>query len=158
MLKNIFSKIFKSFCSTEFLKFLLVGGSAALINFFSRFLFQVWYSYIVSVALAFILGSIISFIFNKLFTFKDNDEKTTVQLVKFTIMTIVSVFIAAFVAYLAMNLYELFKVTLIAQKGMESVAHIIAIGVTTIYNFLAMKFFSFKNLNLKKTLVKDINT
>lgn len=152
MLMKIFRKIYESLFSAEFLKFLLVGGTAALVNFFSRFLFQVFFPYIASIALAFILGSVISFIFNKIFTFRHDKQKTSVQLAKFTVMTIVSVFLASFIAFVVMAVYEWLFSALIPKGLAETAAHVIAIGLNTIYNFLAMKFFSFRKLELKPSM------
>lgn len=142
----LLKRIIKDFISTQFLRFLLVGGFAALVNFFSRFFFRQFFLYVVSVAFAFSVGTIISFILNKIFTFKSFEERTVVQLIKFIIIAISSIFLATFIAWLGMVVYRLLQISFISSKQMESIAHIIAIGVTTLYNFLTMKYFSFRKL------------
>ena len=144
--KHGFKAIADNFISKQFLRFLLVGGIAALANFFSRFLFQTYFPYTPSVALAFTLGTIISFILNKTFTFASYDEKTSIQLIKFLLAGIVCVALASIIAYLGMAFYHIARISFVTEKKMESIVHIIAIGLTTIYNFLAMKFFSFRRL------------
>ncbi|MFA5879607.1 MAG: GtrA family protein [Candidatus Margulisiibacteriota bacterium] len=146
MPKRIVKHIGKSFFSTQFLKFLLVGGLAAFINFFSRFFFRIFVSYISSVILAYILGTIFSFIFNKIFTFKEDKQKTLVQGLKFFVIALSAIIIAALVVSLIMFIYNFFNISYINEQSMESFAHIVAIGVTTIYNFLTMRFFAFKKL------------
>ncbi len=148
MIKKVTIKTKKIFISKEFAKFLLVGGTAALVNFFSRFCFQIFFSYVFSIACAFILGSIISFILNKNFTFKAHDEKTRIQMFKFTIIAIGSIFLASFLAGIIMFFYNFFTIAYVSQPTMETLTHIFTIGVNTIYNFLAMKYFSFKPIKL----------
>lgn len=146
MIANVFKRAFLSFKSVQFLKFLIAGSIAALVNFFSRFFFDVFLTYVTSVIFAYLLGSIVSFILNKYFIFKVNDEKTSIQLFKFSILAVGAILLASIVVYLLMELYRLFPVSIVSEKTTESLAHILSIGVTTIYNFLAMKFFSFRNL------------
>lgn len=142
-------KVLNHLLSNQFFRFLLVGGSAALANFGSRFFFSLFFSFFVSVALATTMGTVISFIFNKIFTFQANDERITIQIVKFAIMSVIAIFFTSFMATLAMNLFRWANIAgLFPKVLMESLAHIFAIGVTTIYNFLAMKYFSFRRLQL----------
>jgi len=136
------------FISKEFIRFLLVGGTAAAINFGSRFLFRVFFPYVLSVALAFSLGTVVSFILNKVYTFKAFDESTLAQLVKFVAIAVVSIGIASFTVYSGMEIYKYIGITWITEREMESVMHLVAIGVVMIFNFLAMKYFSFRRLSL----------
>jgi putative flippase GtrA len=152
MMKNFRNIIVKKFLSAEFIRFLLVGGSAALANFLSGFFFQQFFSYRVSIALAFTVGSVISFIFNKLFTFKAHDEKVMRQLVKFTVVAVVAIFLAELVAGLVLEIYRWLALRLFSEQLVKSLAHVVAIGVTTIFNYLAMKFFSFRSIKLSGKL------
>jgi putative flippase GtrA len=135
-----------NFISKQFLRFLLVGGIAGLANFLSRFAFQIFFSYTLSVALAFSFGTVISFILNRSYTFAAYDEKAMIQFIKFILIAIVGIALAAVIAWLGMVIYKALKIGLVNEKQMESIAHIIAIFLITFYNFLAMKYFSFKRL------------
>lgn len=138
----------KNFVSKEFMRFLLVGGCAASINFFSRCFFRMFFPYVLSVALSFSLGTIASFIFNKTYTFKAYDERATIQFAKFIVIAASSVVFASFIVYAGMKVYDFLNITFIARPGMESAVHLIAIGMMTIYNFLTMKYVSFRNLRV----------
>jgi putative flippase GtrA len=141
-----FKTLAGSFISKQFLRFLLVGGIAALANFLSRFAFQAFFPYTFSVALAFSLGTVISFILNRSYTFAAYDEKAMVQFIKFILIAIVGIALAAAIAWLCMAIYKISEMALVNERQMESIAHIIAIFLITFYNFLAMKYFSFKRL------------
>jgi len=139
--------VIKSFISKEFMRFLLVGGCAAAINFFSRFFFRIFFSCVESVTLSFLLGTIVSFIFNRTYTFKAYDERVAIQCVKFVIIAILSIIIASFIVYSGMAMHDFLNITLIGRSEMESVVHLAAIGIITIYNFLAMKYVSFRKVS-----------
>lgn len=139
-----FKALAGNFISKQFFRFLLVGGVAALANFLSRFAFQVIFPYTLSVALAFSMGTIISFILNRSYTFAAYDEKAVVQFIKFITIAIFGIALAALIAWLSMTAYKTLHIDLVNEKQMESIAHIIAIFLITFYNFLAMKYFSFK--------------
>ena len=59
------------FFSSQFLVFLVTGGIAALVNFFSRILFNLYWSFSTSVILAYLAGMCIAFVLAKLFVFKE---------------------------------------------------------------------------------------
>jgi len=142
--KNIIS----IFCSKQFLTFLLIGGTAALINFFSRFYFSLFLPFVASVACAFTAGTIVSFILNKTITFKSYDEHTMIQLLKFILIAIVGILLGSIIAGAIIKLFRTFNSFFLCEKYLESSAHIAAIGVCTIYNFFAMKYFSFRQTNI----------
>lgn len=142
----ILKKLADSFISKQFLRFLLVGGIAALANFLSRFAFQIIFPYTMSVALAFSLGTVISFIMNRSYTFAAYDEKAMIQFIKFILIAVVGIALAAAIAWICMAIYRISRIDLVNEKQMESLGHIIAIFLVTFYNFLAMKYFSFKRL------------
>jgi putative flippase GtrA len=62
----------KGFLTPQFLAFLLTGGFAAIVNFCSRILYNLWLNYSWSVILAYITGMITAFALAKLFVFKES--------------------------------------------------------------------------------------
>lgn len=56
--------------SRQFLLFLVMGGLAALVNFFSRMAFSHWMHYTLAIILAYLYGMINAFILNRLFVFR----------------------------------------------------------------------------------------
>ena len=140
------SRISELFLSKQFLRFLVSGGIAALVNFFSRFFFQQFFTYAWSVALSFSLGTGVSFFLNKAFTFASYDERTSIQFVKFILIALVGIMLASFAASAQITLYRLLGWPRLSEGEVESIAHIVTIAGAAIYNFLAMKYFSFRRL------------
>ncbi len=154
MKNGIIGKITKLFFTKELLIFLGVGATAAFVNFTGgllfRMVFQGKYFFTISIWFGYIMGSIVSFLLNKTVTFKAHDEKTLNQMVKFTAVFVCSVFIASAVANVVMIVYQHLGLKIFTLDRMEDVARFISIGATTLFNYPAMKFFSFKKINLGK--------
>ncbi len=107
-----------------------------------------------SVALSYTLGTCVSFVLNKIFTFKSYEENTLIQILKFIIIALISIVIASFVVYAVMKLYVFLHISFISEEFMKTIAHLTAIAVTTLYNFLAMKYFSFKKISFLEPVRK----
>jgi putative flippase GtrA len=90
------------------------------------------------------MGTILSFILNKIFTF-NKMKNTRAQILKFILLAIVAYFLAVIIVSFLVFLYKQLNITFVNLKTAERIAQVIAIGITTIYNFLAMKYFSFKD-------------
>jgi putative flippase GtrA len=90
------------------------------------------------------MGTILSFVLNKIITFRKL-KNTRMQIIKFIILAIVAYFLAVVIVSALIFVYRHLNITLVDIKTAEKIAQVIAIGITTIYNFLAMKFFSFKD-------------
>ena len=151
IVKSIYFKIIKTYFTTQFLVFLVVGGIAALINFTSGYLFrksfyQFNHYYEISILAGFTIGTLVSFILNKSITFKAYDEKTSFQFIKFIIAAIVSILLATAVGFLIKKLLVMFDSIPIIIWNMENVAHFLTIGIMTMYNFVIIKFFAFNKI------------
>jgi putative flippase GtrA len=136
------------FVSRQFLVFLLVGGTAALVNFLSGALLRLYstsYSaYLASVTIGFGLGTAVSFVLNRVFTFRASGEALAGQALRFSIVALGSVVISIVVASLVLWAWELAGRVVLTHPQLESLGHLSAIAVNTVYNFLAMKFFTFR--------------
>ena len=135
-----FKKNFDHFPFTkQFIKFCLVGGIAALINFSVLYLLveflSVWY-----VAANFsggVVSAIFNFISNKFWTFR-NKEKGKVfyhQGIKFVIVISCGVFLNTFLVYLITEFL----------KFDYRISWIIATGIVTFWNFGFNRFWTFRN-------------
>jgi putative flippase GtrA len=137
------------FASKQFLVFLLVGGTAALVNFSSGALVRLYrtsYSaYVASVTLGFMLGTMVSFVLNRRFTFRASDEAVAPQAFRFVVVALGSVVVSVVVASVVLWAWELAGSIALTRAEVESLGHVSAIGVCTVYNFLAMKFFAFRS-------------
>ncbi len=154
MVKTALEKVKKLFLSKEFIVFLIIGGMSATLNFFTGFLFRQAfpgkYFYTISIWVGFTAGSISSFILNRLITFKAFDEKIFNQIVKFAVILVFSVLIASGIANVFMITYHSLNISFITDKQAETLTRLASIGLTTFFNYPAIKFFSFRKINLKK--------
>jgi putative flippase GtrA len=67
----------KSFFSKQFVLFLFTGGIAAIANFSSRILYNLWMNYSVAIVLAYLTGMATAFILAKVFVFKEGRQNIT---------------------------------------------------------------------------------
>ena len=74
------------------------GGFAALVNFVSRIIFNFWFSFEVSVVLAYLIGMITAYILTKIFVFKAKSVGLVSSSIKFTIVNILAVLQTYFIS------------------------------------------------------------
>lgn len=139
-------RIIGDFCSLQFLRFLVTGGVCAGINFFSRFLFQLLFTYTESVTLGFIAGTFASFVLNRQYTFRSFNDRIVIQAIRFALIAVGGIGLGTLIAYTCMTLYDLLGGSFVSVGIAESASHMISIALTTGYNFLAMKYLCFERL------------
>ena len=117
----------------EILKFLVGGGTAVIVDFFTYKIFMVLgLERTIAKTLSFICGSIVGFIINKYWTFKSPKFQIK-EILKYTVLYILTAFIN----------FQVNKYTLLLF-GNEMFAFLCATGVSTILNFLGQKFLIFR--------------
>jgi putative flippase GtrA len=142
--KGLFTRITRY----EFGRFLVVGAVAALVNLLSAWGYRMLFNrtpfyFEASVALGFSAGTVVSFLLNKIFTFRANAGKTRKQALKFGLISIVSVAISTVVAHLIfMGCMILPKIAGNTHR-VESIAHLLTIGVMAVFNYFAIKHVAF---------------
>ena len=120
------------FDKKEILKFLVGGGTAVIIDFLVyKILMIVGIERTIAKTISFICGSIVGFIINKYWTFKSPKFQIK-EILKYTILYIITAFINS----------QVNKYTLLLF-GSEFFAFLCATGVSTILNFLGLKFLIF---------------
>ena len=122
----------------QFVKFCLVGGTAALINFSVYYSFTTWLDtwYVYSAIWAFLISAVFNFTSNKLWTFRNNEVGMQVikQLGKFAVVMILG---------LAINTSIIYGLTdLVGIHWLLS--WVIATGVVTFWNFGFNRFWTFR--------------
>ena len=63
-----------AFMSRQFLMFLMTGGTAAVVNFVTRLIYNQWVSFSSAVVLSYITGMITAFVLAKLFVFTTSTQ------------------------------------------------------------------------------------
>lgn len=119
----------------KFLKFGVVGCSGMIVDFGLTYLCKeiLRINKFLSNAIGFIVAATSNYFFNRLWTFESHNEEIGVQYLQFMTVSVIGLGINSLVLYL---LNEKLKWNFYFSK-------LIAIGVTTIWNFFANLLFTF---------------
>lgn len=119
----------------QFVKFGIVGLSSTVIDW-SIFYLLNHYSiyYLTAKVMSFSVAVVNSFIWNRRWTFRSTDPDRSKEFTKFLFISLIGLVINALIMYIA--------VTIFGQR--KIVGLIFATGITTFWNFLANKFYTFK--------------
>lgn len=132
----------------EFVRFLVSGAIAALLNLLIAWGYRQMFHGTVcyfeaSVVLGFSIGTGVSFVLNKFFTFRARETKVLHQVMRFTLIALVSIAISTIVAHLILSGLILLPGMATNAHRCESLAHIATIGVMTVFNYFAIKHLAF---------------
>jgi putative flippase GtrA len=81
-------------------------------------------------------------------TFKAHDEKIVNQMTKFFLVFVVSVVIASGIGHVIMTIYHSLKIEIFTVQQAQTLARLMSIGLTTLFNYPAIKFFSFRRIRI----------
>ena len=134
-------RIFKLFSSREFVLFLFTGGTAAAVNFCSRFYYNQWFSFSTSIVIAYITGMITAYLLAKAFVFKESKQTVGRSIFFFTLINIFAVLqtwiISMWLAYQALPALHIIEYS-------HEIAHAIGIAIPVFTSYMGHKRFSFK--------------
>lgn len=127
--------------SLRFVKFIAVGGVAAIANFGSRILLGLWLDYVTSIVVAYCIGMVTAFFLNRIFVFDESTNALHHQAMWFTVVNLVAVLQTVLVSLL-------FTRYVFPAVGMrwhaETVAHAIGVLVPVFTSYLGHKHLSFR--------------
>jgi putative flippase GtrA len=126
----------------QFLYFLITGGLAACVNFFSRILLSFWFSYSTAIVIAYLFGMTTAFLLNKVFVFRKADNALHHQLFWFCVVNLAAVLQTLVVSLL---LVELIFPSIGFHWHVETTAHAIGVAVPVVTSFFGHKKLSFRN-------------
>jgi putative flippase GtrA len=123
----------------QFLRFALVGGSGVFVNLgvYAGSIYLLGFHYLWAATFSFLLAMTSNFLLNLRWTFKTHGQGIKAirdQYLRYAMVTLVSYGINMAVLWYLVDLHHFHKV----------VAQLIAIGVTTMSNFLGSKLWAFK--------------
>ena len=123
------------------LKFIIVGIINTVVGTSVMFLLYNFagVNYWISSASNYIVGSIVSYVLNKYFTF-NNKEKSVKQIVKFVVNISLCYFLAYGIAKPAVEL----MLTPLSVTVKENLAMLVGMGLFVIFNYIGQRFFVFK--------------
>lgn len=132
--------------STQFAKFILAGGFAAIVNFGSRILLSLWMPYVPAIVVAYCIGMLTAFIVNKLFVFQDSVDGLHHQASWFVAINLVAVLQTVLISVLFAD--YLFPLTDMRWHP-ESVAHAIGLAIPVFTSFIGHKYLTFRTAAMK---------
>ena len=127
-----------------FTRFLLSGGVAALVNIISRIFFNLFFTYSLSIFLAYIFGVLTAYFLNKKYVFTESGERQATEFVRFNLVNIFSLF---FILLISNGLSNYIFPLLGFNFFPSDVAHIIGVLSTAISSYFLHKFFTFRMHN-----------
>lgn len=129
------------FVTKQFLVFLLTGGIAALINFFSRIVYSEWLDFSDAIILAYITGMVPAFFLAKAFVFKNSGQNFFHSVIFFAIVNLAGItqtwLISIVLAHYALPAFGI-------DSYVKELAHGAGIMVPAFTSYLGHKHFSFR--------------
>ncbi len=129
----------KHFLTKQFLKFLLVGTTAAFANWVSRIIFSFWLNFSLAVLAAYLVGMASAFLLNKKFVFPNSSRPIQKQIRDFGLMNLVNL---PLVWFSSIKIKELLQAAGMILYS-EELAHFLALSIPTVISFLICKFLAF---------------
>ncbi|AWH24130.1 MULTISPECIES: GtrA family protein [Stenotrophomonas maltophilia group] len=127
--------------STQFMRFLMASGVAALVNVGSRILLSHWMPYVPAILLAFCLGLITAFSLNKLFVFSESSNRLHHQFLWFLLINVAAVAQTVLASLITARwLLPALKV----DFHNETIAHAIGVMIPAITSYIGHKRLSFR--------------
>lgn len=136
-------KIFNIFYDKTFFKFIITGiintfvGTGIMFALYNLFHCSYWLSSIMN----YVIGSIVSFLLNKYWTFKSN-----LFSIKEVIYFIVNIAVCFIIAYGAAKLFAMYLLSDYSVRVQENVAMFIGMVIFTLLNYLSQRFIVFKKV------------
>lgn len=128
--------------SKQFISFIFAGGVAAVINFFSRILYNGFVSFGNAVILAYITGMITAFLLTKFFVFKKSDNSTRKEIVYFTLVNVVAI-IQTYIISIGFAEYIFPSIEFLFYP--KAIAHGIGVMIPVFTSFFGHKYLSFRS-------------
>jgi putative flippase GtrA len=127
--------------SAQFVKFVLAGGVALLMNWIARILFDIWTSYSVAIFAAYAVGMATAFVLFRKYVFPASGQARRREITYFVVVNIVALPIVWIVSKF---LGDVVLTKLLQTDEARALGHAIAITLPVFINFLAHKFVTFK--------------
>jgi len=129
----------KIFFTHQFLKFMIVGLTAAILHWVARYLLNTVFSFSVSIVLAYCVGMLVAFVLNRLFVFPDSTVPLKLQANRFILINA-----SMFPVVWGFSLVVAGILAGFSVPFSQSIAHGLAVLLPSGITFIAYKFFSFK--------------
>ena len=129
----------KHFLSVQFLLFLLVGATAAILNWLSRYLLSNWFSFPFAVAIAYFVGIVVAYELNRRYVLTSSSRPAQKQARDFVVINLMF-FPVVWGASILIR-WLLIDIGVIFYS--DGIAHGLAITIPAFMTFLIYKFIAF---------------
>jgi putative flippase GtrA len=127
--------------SRQFGRFLLAGGIAALANWLSRFIFNLFMTYAEAIVAAFAVGMAVAFVLNKHYVFPYSRRPVAAEMSFFVLFNLAAFPIVWAIAYL---LGEWLLPGVLPRQLALALGHGCAVAVPALINFVLHKSITFR--------------
>lgn len=134
----------KIFFNPQFVRFLAVGGFAALVNFSSRILLSEFFSFRLAVVLAYIIGMLTAYTLSRFFVFEKSGKSALNEFYRFTLINLLAIIQ---VWLISVGLVEYVFPAIQFKFYEEEVGHLIGLSVPILTSFIGHKYFTFNSSN-----------
>lgn len=134
---------FKHFKTNQFLLFLLVGISAGLVHWASRFFLNMYTSFQASLIISYFIAMSFAFFLNKKYVFPNSPRKISQQMAGFFLTNLLMLPVVFFASIGI--LFVLNKIIILTYS--REIAHAIAISFPTLVTFIVYKLLIFRKTN-----------
>lgn len=129
----------------RFVRFLLAGGAAAVVNISCRILFNRFMPYEVAIPAAYAIGMLCAFVLNRLLVFAPSGRGVGVDGIRFVLVNLLGV---AQVWCVSVALARIVFPAVGFTDHAYTVAHVIGVMSPVITSYLGHKYFSFRPKNV----------
>jgi putative flippase GtrA len=133
---------------TSFVRFLLTGGLAALVNLESRYMLNKFMSFEAAVALAFVFGVSTAYVLAKVFVFAASGQAISNEFGRFLVVNLVALVVVFCVSVgLATEVFPAINFSWHA----DSVAHFIGVISPVAFSYVAHRRYTFRRVGIVAT-------
>lgn len=129
------------FMSRQFGVFLLTGGTAAMVNFLTRIIYNNWMGFSEAVVLAYVTGMVTAYILARIYVFKTSTQTLQRSILLFALVNLLAIIqtwaVSLLMAYAVLPALGVTRFTL-------EIAHAVGIVVPVFTSFLGHKYWSFR--------------
>jgi putative flippase GtrA len=134
-------RITSIYLSGQFARFILVGGTAALLHWLSRIAINQFTTFGWAVVLAYPVGIIVAFVLNKLFVFPGSRRSRKFEVSFFFLVNILAFPLVWAIAYI---LGENILASLMPLQLALAIGHGVGVAAPVLVSFLLHKFITFR--------------
>lgn len=127
--------VFRKLVSPEFLKFAIVGGISALIEYSLYLSLKLWMDYLTANIVAFAITNIVTYILSKIYVFGSSDVNKVTEAALFFLCLLGALSISQFTLWVLVDYMHMD----------DRIAKGIAMSIAIVWNFFSRKYIVFRH-------------